>query len=144
MDASGAIVPSEKRTRNVLVILGVVATILILVIVAIILALADSSPPEPLKYSDLRVSSSNHVSYPGLGKEVFTITVKNDGDASGTGTLACYVSVPGWGEYSNSRDVQLSPGQETTYQVEVAIPTAAFNVSGTMTAVQIENEETVP
>ena len=143
MDASSAIVPADKKKGKTLLIIGVAVTILILVAVGIVLAFGGSSPPAPKGYSDLRVTASNHVSYPSLGKEVFTITVKNMGQATGTGSAACHVEVPGWGNYSNSRDVQLSPGQETTIQVDVSIPTSAFNVNGTMTAVQIENEQTV-
>ena len=142
MVATGAIVPAEKKRRNVLLIVGIVAACLVLVVAVIVLALGDPPSPEPLTYSDIRVTSSDHFSNPSLGKEVFTVTVKNVGSASGTGTVVCLVNVPGWDEYSNSHDVRLAPGQETTFQVDVSMPTAAFSVSGTMTAVNIENEQT--
>jgi len=143
MDATSAIVPAKKRKMSVPLIMGVAIASLILVIVVVLLAFGDSSSPPASKASDLRVTASDHVDYQSTGKVVFTVTVKNSGQATGTGTLACNVNIPGWANYSNSRDVQLSPGQETTYQVEVSIPTAAFNVNGTTTAVQIENEQTV-
>jgi hypothetical protein len=141
-DVPGALVPAASGRSKLLMIVGITIAVLALVTVFVVFAFGDSPPPPPT-YSDLRIASSNHFSNPSLGKEVFTVTVKNIGSASGTGTVVCYVDVPGWDEYSNSHDVQLSPGQETTFQVDVSMPTAAFSVSGTMTAVQIENEQTV-
>jgi hypothetical protein len=142
-EATGAIVPRENGKGRILLIIGVAVASLILVVIGIILAFGTSSPPAPAGYSDLRITSSTHTSYSSLGKEVFTITVKNMGQATGTGTATCYVEIPGWDRYSNSHDVRLNPGQQISFQVDVSIPTAAFNINGTMSGVQIDNEQTV-
>lgn len=114
-----AIDPKSKRNRNITIIV-VVVVIAVVVILLAANAMIQSTPPAT---ANIQVNSFTIDQSPA-GPTTFTVTVTNDGNLYGSGTVYCYVNpeVAGKGSYTNTQIVNLDPGSTTTVSIVVATP----------------------
>jgi hypothetical protein len=104
-----------KKRKTVLIIAGVV---IVLVIAAILLLMMQGNGES--ESADLEVGSFT-IDQSVLGPTTFTVQVSNEGSASGSETLCCYVNI-GVDSYDNSQMVILAPGESTTVTIVVDTP----------------------
>ncbi len=104
-----------KKRKTVLIIAGVA---IVLVIAAILLLMMQGNGES--ESADLQVGSFT-IDQSVLGPTTFTVQVSNEGSASGSETLYCYVNI-GVDSYDNSQMVILAPGESTTVTIVVDTP----------------------
>jgi len=116
-NVGSAVTPSgaAKKRKTMLIVTGVA---IILVIVAILLVMMQGN--DESESADLEVGSFT-IDQSALGPTTFTVQVSNEGSASGSETLYCYVNI-GVDSYDNSQTVILAPGESTTVTIVVDTP----------------------
>lgn len=106
---------APKKRKTMLIIAGVA----ILLVIAAILLLVMQGNGES-ESADLEVGSFT-IDQSVLGPTTFTVQVSNEGSASGSETLYCYVNI-GVDSYENTQMVILAPGESTTVTIVVDTP----------------------
>ena len=115
VDTAAAPSGAAKKRKTMLIIAGVA---IVLVIAAILLLMMQGNGES--ESADLEVGSFL-IDQSVLGPTTFTIQVSNEGSASGSETLYCYVNI-GVDSYYNSQMVILAPGESTTVTIVVDTP----------------------
>lgn len=106
---------APKNRKTMLILAGVA----IVLVIAVILLLMMQGNGES-ESSDLGVGSFT-IDQSALGPTTFTVQVSNEGSASGSETLYCYVNI-GVDSYENTQMVILAPGESTTVTIIVDTP----------------------
>jgi len=104
-----------KKRKTILIFAGVA---IVLVIAAILLLMMQGNGES--ESADLEIGALT-IDQSVLGPTTFTVQVSNEGSASGSETLYCYVNI-GVDSYDNSQMVILAPGESTTVTIVVDTP----------------------
>ncbi len=97
----------------------IIAGVAIVLVIAAILLLMMQGNGES-ESADLEVGSFI-IDQSVLGPTTFTVQVSNEGSASGSEALYCYVNI-GVDSYENTQMVILAPGESTTVTIVVDTP----------------------
>jgi hypothetical protein len=108
--------PNKAKKRNrTLMIAGVAIVLVIVTVLLLIMQGNGESENVDLEAGSFTIDQS------ALGPTTFTIQVSNEGSASGSGTLYCYVNI-GTDSYNNTQMVTLAAGESTTVTIIVDTP----------------------
>lgn len=115
VDTAAAPPGTAKKRIRMLMIAGVAIVLVIAAILLLMMQGNDESVSADLEVGSFTIDQS------ALGPTTFTVQVSNEGSASGSGTLYCYVNI-GADSYNNTQMVTLDAGESTTVTIIVDTP----------------------